>query len=34
MRIKDSYPLPRIEEFIDSLGESNVFITFDANNGY
>lgn len=31
---RDSYPIPRIDECIDSLGESTVFSTLDANSGY
>ena len=31
---RDSYPLPRMDEYIDSLGEANVFTTLDANSGY
>ena len=32
--IKDSYPLPRMDECIDSLGDANVFSTLDCNSGY
>lgn len=32
--VRDTYPLPRMDECLDSLGESNVFITLDANWGY
>ena len=32
--IKDSYPLPRMDECIDSLGEANIFSTLDCNSGY
>lgn len=31
---RDSYPLPRMDEFIDSLGDANFFTTLDANSGY
>ena len=31
---KDSYPLPRMDECLDSLGEAKYFTTFDANCGY
>ncbi len=29
-----SYPLPRMDECIDSLGDTKVFTTLDANSGY
>ncbi|CAN8062284.1 unnamed protein product [Agarophyton chilense] len=32
--VRDTYPLPRMDEFVDSLGEANVFTTLDANSGY
>ena len=32
--IKDSYPLPRMDECIDSLGEATIFTTLDAYSGY
>jgi len=31
---KDSYPLPRTDECIDSLGEATIFSTLDCNAGY
>ena len=31
---KDSYPLPRMDDCIDSLGEAKFFSTLDANSGY
>jgi len=31
---KDSYPLPRMDECIDSLGEATIFSTLDCNAGY
>ena len=34
MTIRDSYPLPRMDECIDSLGEASVFSTIDCNSGY
>ena len=34
MTVKDSYPLPRMDECIDSLGEAKVFTTLDAYSGY
>jgi hypothetical protein len=32
--IQDTYPLPQMDEFINSLGEANVFTTLDCNSGY
>lgn len=32
--IGDSYPLPRMEECIDSLGTARVFLRLDANYGF
>jgi len=32
--IRDSYPLPRMDDCIDSLGSAVVFTTLDANCGY
>lgn len=34
MDINNLYPLSRIFECIDSLGESRIFSTLDAFNGY
>ena len=34
LRIRDSYPIPRIDELIDYLGEETIFSTLDANAGY
>ena len=34
MTIKDSYPLPRMDECIDTLGDARIFTTLDAFNGY
>ena len=34
MTIRDSYPIPRMDECIDSLGNAQVFSTLDANAGY
>jgi len=34
MTIKDSYPIPRMDECIDSLGDARVFSTLDCNAGY
>ena len=32
--VKDAYPIPRIDECIDSLGDSRVSSTLDCNAGY
>ena len=32
--MRDTYPLPRIDECIDSLGEANVFTTLDCKSCY
>jgi hypothetical protein len=32
--LRDSYPLPRMKECIDSLGDASVFSTLDCNSGY
>ena len=34
LTIRDSYPIPRMDECIDSLGDATVFSTLDANAGY
>ena len=34
LTIKDSYPLPRMDECLDTLGNAKVFTTLDANSGY
>ena len=34
MTLKDSYPLPRMDECLDSLGDAAYFTTLDANSGY
>jgi Reverse transcriptase (RNA-dependent DNA polymerase) len=34
LTIRDSYPLPRMDECIDSLGDACVFTTLDCNSGY
>jgi len=31
---KDSYPLPRIDDCIDSLNKATIFSTLDCNAGY
>ena len=32
--VRDSYPLPRMDEFIDSLGDATVFTTLDCSSRY
>jgi hypothetical protein len=32
--VPDTYPLPRMDECIESLGEAVVFMTLDCNSGY
>ena len=32
--VRDSYPLPRMDDYLDSLGEARVFTTLDCNSGY
>lgn len=32
--IKDNYPLPRIDEIIDSLSQAKIFSTLDATSGF
>jgi hypothetical protein len=32
--VPDTYPLPRMDECIDSLGDAVVFNTLDCNSGY
>ena len=34
MTIRDSYPIPRMDESIDSLGDAVIFSTLDCNSGY
>lgn len=34
MTVRDSYPIPKIDECIDSLGTAAIFSTLDANSGY
>ena len=34
LTIGDSYPLPRMDECIDSLGDATIFSTLDCNSGY
>ena len=32
--LRDSYPIPRMDECIDSLGDAQIFSTLDFNSGY
>ena len=32
--VRDSYPIPRMDECLDSLGDAKIFSTLDANTGY
>ena len=32
--VRNSYPLPRMDECIDSLSDSTLFTTLDCNRGY
>jgi len=32
--VRDTYPLPRMDECIDSLGDATLFSTLDCNSGY
>jgi len=32
--VRDSYPLPRMDDCLDSLGDAQFFSTFDCNAGY
>ena len=34
LTVKDSYPLPRMEDCLDSPGEAKYFSTLDCNSGY
>ena len=34
LTVKDSYPLPRMDECLDSLGDATIFSTLDCNSGY
>lgn len=31
---RDSYPIPRMDECPDSLGDAQIFTTLECNNGY
>ncbi len=32
--VRDTYPIPHMDECIDSLGSAKMFSTFDCNSGY
>ena len=32
--IPDEYPLPRVDDCLDSLGDAEIFTTLDCNAGY
>lgn len=34
MNMKDKYTLPRMDEFIDTLGDAQYFTTLEAYSGY
>jgi hypothetical protein len=34
LTVRDSYPLPRMSDCLDSLGDAKIFSTLDANSGY
>ena len=34
LTVRDSYPIPRMDECIDSLGDAEIFTSLDANSGY
>ena len=34
LTLRDSYPLPRMDDCLDSLGTANIFSTLDADSGY
>ena len=34
LTVKDSYPLPRIDEYLETLGDAAIFSTLDCNSGY
>ena len=34
LTVKDTYPLPRMDECIDSMGEAQFVTALDANSGY
>ncbi len=34
LTVREAYPLPCMDEYIDSLGDATVFATLDCNSGY
>ncbi len=32
--VRDTYPIPRMDECIDSLGSAKIFSTLDCNSGF
>ena len=34
MTVRDAYPIPRMDEFIDSLGDAVIFSTLEFNSDY
>lgn len=34
LTVRDSYPIPRMDECIDSLADATIFTTLDANSGH
>ena len=34
LTVRDTYPIPRMDECLDTLGEAKVFSTLDCNSGY
>jgi hypothetical protein len=34
LTVRDSYPLPTMDEYLDSLGDAVIFLTMDCNSGY
>lgn len=32
--LRDSYPLPRMDRFLDSLGDASIFSTLNASSSY
>ena len=34
LNMRDTYPIPRMDECLDTLGEAKVFFNFDCNSGY
>eukprot|EP00171_Calliarthron_tuberculosum_P003653 IDg3653t1 len=34
LKVRDHYPIPRMDECLDSLGTARIFSALDANSGY